>query len=122
MAWTSNGAASEFQAGIDHLRNIAPGNAYSVGPTLNDQADAAGQSLSQTSDRWDSSAYAASTSPHSVEDPYAFDSDPGGKDGSDGSQSYLPNGSYLGSGNGQSPDTFQQSLSLRYAGNNAQPF
>jgi hypothetical protein len=92
-----------FGAGTSPVTNLGRGNDNSV--TLSG-------GLQATADRWNAESQQAATTPHSVLAPYAFSRSANGSDG----QNMLPNGAFLGSGNGQSADTFDQSLALRFAG------
>jgi hypothetical protein len=105
MAWTSNGTSAEFEAGHTPLVNEGRGNDNSV--TLNGGLQDAG-------DRWNAESQQAAMTPHSVLSTYNFARSANGTDG----QNMLPNGTYLGSSNGQSADTFDKRLMLGMAGSN----
>ncbi len=104
MADIGGSANDAFGAGVSHLANAGRANDNSV--TL-------GGSLQADSARWDTESQQAAVTPHSVLSTYSFSRSANGSDG----QGYLPNGMYLGNGNGQSADNFDKALTLRYAGN-----
>jgi hypothetical protein len=106
VAYLGSQPNSEFGAGVSHLANAGRGNDNSV--TLNG-------SLQADSDRWDAESQEAAVTPHSVLSTYNFSRSANGSDG----QNYLPNGDYLGSGDGASADTFDKSLMLRMAAGNS---
>jgi hypothetical protein len=103
MAAIGSSQNAELNAGIDHLANAGHGNDSSV--TLNGGLEA-------DSARWDAMTGQAATTPHSVLSTYAFSRSANGSDG----QNFLPNGDYLGSGNGASAATFDQRVMVGMAG------
>lgn len=112
MAWSSNGANAEMNAGINHLVNNQHANLSSI--TLGDEASSADQGLDETSDRWNGAVGQVATTAHSVLAPYAFSSNasPNGTAGQD----FLPGYGSLGTGNGEDTQTFDQNLRLRLQG------
>jgi hypothetical protein len=114
MAWTSNGANAELQAGMSPTPVTGHVNPFShtLGGTLDDSAGAADQGLADTSGRWSSEGAEAAVTPHSVLAPYSFSRSANGSDG----QNYLPDGAYLGNSDGMSSTDFENNLSLRMAG------
>jgi hypothetical protein len=85
--------------GIGHAVNTGRANLGSI-------------SLQQDSERWDAMSNQAATTPHSVLATYSFSRSANGSDG----ENMLPNGTFLGSSNGQSSDSFDKSLMLGMAG------
>ncbi len=103
MAAIGTSQNDAFTSGVAHQVNTGRGNDNSL--TL-------GGSLQAASDKWNAESQQAAVTPHSVLSAYSFSRSANGSDG----QNYLPNGAFLWSSNGQSADSFDKNLSLRYAG------
>jgi hypothetical protein len=107
MAWTSNGANAELDAGINHVTNPGHENVNSL--TLG--------GLQAASDAWNSDVRSVATTPHSVLAPYAFsrNASPNGTSGDNWVQGF----GTVGNSNGQSADSFDKNMSLRMARNSS---
>lgn len=107
MAYTP-GANDAFQSGINHQVLDSHENTQRI--TLDG-------ALQADDDRWNSDVQNVATTPHSVLVPYSF-SRKASANGSDGSRFILGYGQ-LGSGDGDSADTYDKNMSLRMAGDSS---